>query len=67
MYWSSSDILKYRTLTNVYIHYGTHIDKYILYLYIDAAGPVAREKQWTTMSHRVIVHVAYTSGQALER
>ena len=43
-----------------------YIDKYILYLYIDAAGPVAREKQWTTVSRRVIVRVVFASGQALE-
>ena len=45
----------------------TYTDKYIRYLNIDAAGPVAGEKQWATMSRRVIVRVGCTSGQALER
>ena len=42
----------------------TYTDKYTPILFIEAAAPVAREKQWTTVS-RVIVCVVYTSGQSL--
>ena len=40
--------------------------KYIVYICIDAAGPVARENQCTTMSQRLIVRVVSASDKALE-
>ena len=43
-----------------------YTEKYIVYICIDAAGPVARENQRTTMSRRLIVRVVSASGQALE-
>ena len=43
-----------------------YTEKYIVYICIDAAGPVARENQRTTMSRRRIVRVVSASGQALE-
>ena len=53
-------------LMKAFLH-SPYTDKYILYLYIAAAGPVAREKQWMTMSRHVIVRVLSASGQALKR